>query len=1372
MEDFSDIKFEQDIFKSESKEEKLFVETNESSAEPVLTYAKVLEQLSNDEITQLSFSDIQAVDNTTSYVRKFTGGYGDNIAALPSGLLVCCYHKEIQIWDPFNGVCVKKIQTKDYITSFALLGNNRLVIGHSNNLRSGSWDLRWIGPYSLKVWDLEKETCIKVIAVNESIDFISILPNGLISTVSGYEVNCFSDYADYYLKTIKLWDLESGKSYSPEIKTRINFNHYKVYQIAFLSNHYLACAVKLDEREWHWSDEKRKAWEDKISYQLQIWKITSRSLYLDKVLELSNQRNITVLSTLHNKFIVCASEDGALKVWDPESGDCIQTLKGHTDAVRAMAIFPDGYRVLSVSDDHTMKIWDPIKGDCLKTLIDLDIPSNSLHSYKTIFKSGVAIFPNGMVAIKSRNFQLWNPQLNLIGRKETKEVLKAVSKNKSLTALDLSNVDMFEYNENEGFYPHYWNTLASTISSIIYSHPTLTALHLDFIGFESDKLKELLVDIFDNRHLLHVWLAGAPLKINGKIRKEFSVSNALPDPIKRSIVDLLKSDGRTGFGNGCYTYALIHQEIGFSLIGDNVWKYEKPALPFKNRADSYYKLTSFFYFTQRRNERYKFITAVTEPAKSLVDQVCESLEAVFTIKCLSAESLANPNRHGELILPSYVISPTESLIDDLLGGWILLNDATWIEQKRVIMCVLDRYTQKRLGDKWLAIDKRDIKRILLLLRSCESSLKTSAEEKDFLLLLTTIEGYLAPSDEPILGYKPRQYHGLGYCPELQKGLQHIRTIFTAEFENKNRWGLSHQVKPSQTVEFCSFAENQHIVPRAKASKAMIPIEVQKEAIPQFFTAESIGTLEFISYLSRQLSRHKTLSEVAGDIKIQESGRWENVKAFASAAANLIGALLGIGGAGVSLVGHGLKAAGGAFEELKLLYKLSKKAYEALEASSEMVEILHATKEPTTVEKLEQYIRKSLGESKLTKKDQLIQFASVFGGMPRALELFIQGLVWRYEEQLARLSGKGGQQLGFLVYRHLEHFFQLDFLEWSENGIQTQLSDMSQQRLQGMLEIMWYWVGQVSFLKKENEPEGMELLGKEVITATLLLHYSGYKCLNERNETLYIDVRKIDPQTSQMTETEGCRWGYRNTSAREPIMHLFAHELSQYRKSDQLSEAGFCTSQTLKKYAAHPIRTLKSVPFTWKSELERIVILEGEVKVLQETTVSREVVEVIKENLTGEINTAKKNAATAQEEADKIEKEMNDFKGDLKNFVAVFGEPEGVEREEKIRSEANKLFHKLDEKKVDKKDSDSKNATKEAVPMSTEKPKKIANCDNESQDIIPPAMFPSISDEQPKETFYHSPISQKPLCPLVSTSSSSEEEAYGESSKTPKKHLTQ
>jgi len=67
-------------------------------------------------------------------------------------------------------------------------------------------------------------------------------------------------------------------------------------------------------------------------------------------------------------FIVSASLDQTLKVWDAPTGEERRTLRGHTDVVSGCAISPLGDTIVSASYDNTLKVWDACTGACLSTL--------------------------------------------------------------------------------------------------------------------------------------------------------------------------------------------------------------------------------------------------------------------------------------------------------------------------------------------------------------------------------------------------------------------------------------------------------------------------------------------------------------------------------------------------------------------------------------------------------------------------------------------------------------------------------------------------------------------------------------------------------------------------------------------------------------------------------------------------------------------------------------------------------------------------------------------------------------------------------------------------------------------------------------------
>ena len=67
-------------------------------------------------------------------------------------------------------------------------------------------------------------------------------------------------------------------------------------------------------------------------------------------------------------FMVSASSDGSLGLWDVARGVQIGALVGHAGEVNGCDVAPDASLVASVSSDGAVKIWDPRKASCLATL--------------------------------------------------------------------------------------------------------------------------------------------------------------------------------------------------------------------------------------------------------------------------------------------------------------------------------------------------------------------------------------------------------------------------------------------------------------------------------------------------------------------------------------------------------------------------------------------------------------------------------------------------------------------------------------------------------------------------------------------------------------------------------------------------------------------------------------------------------------------------------------------------------------------------------------------------------------------------------------------------------------------------------------------
>ncbi|KXX77775.1 Vegetative incompatibility protein HET-E-1 [Madurella mycetomatis] len=67
-----------------------------------------------------------------------------------------------------------------------------------------------------------------------------------------------------------------------------------------------------------------------------------------------------------------------VKIWDPATGQCVATLKGHSHPVNSVAWSYDSSRLASASYDMTVKIWDPATGQCVAMLKGHSHPVNSV----------------------------------------------------------------------------------------------------------------------------------------------------------------------------------------------------------------------------------------------------------------------------------------------------------------------------------------------------------------------------------------------------------------------------------------------------------------------------------------------------------------------------------------------------------------------------------------------------------------------------------------------------------------------------------------------------------------------------------------------------------------------------------------------------------------------------------------------------------------------------------------------------------------------------------------------------------------------------------------------------------------------------------
>ena len=139
-------------------------------------------------------------------------------------------------------------------------------------------------------------------------------------------------------KTIKIWRLDSY-----ELVNTITTDE-GIFTFCLLSNNTLACGS--------------------------IKNIFIFSLNDHKLIKMFKAHDgfITCLNKLSNDLLISASFDKTIKIWNLNSFECINELKGHLDRINNLELISNGNVIVSCSSDKSIKLWNIKTGACLKTI--------------------------------------------------------------------------------------------------------------------------------------------------------------------------------------------------------------------------------------------------------------------------------------------------------------------------------------------------------------------------------------------------------------------------------------------------------------------------------------------------------------------------------------------------------------------------------------------------------------------------------------------------------------------------------------------------------------------------------------------------------------------------------------------------------------------------------------------------------------------------------------------------------------------------------------------------------------------------------------------------------------------------------------------
>jgi len=257
--------------------------------------------------------------------------------------------------------------------------NSETKEDENKDTKNNTFFLTSSGDHSIKLWDLNKDLCYKTFMGHSKIVWdVSVCEPSTKSPSSFKSSSMFLSASGDSI--VKLWDMEKGTC----------LRNYKGHSAAVVSVESLPgkfltgsndCTIKLWDMETGYCFQSYDAEHSYAGITIEPVKKCSSDIFLsacwDQTIKLwdmksgscirtflGHSKSVEKVVSLDDKTFLSASDDHNIKLWDMGTGKMIHTFKGHTDCVTSIATLDEKFFV-SVSGDGSAKLWNLLSGECL-----------------------------------------------------------------------------------------------------------------------------------------------------------------------------------------------------------------------------------------------------------------------------------------------------------------------------------------------------------------------------------------------------------------------------------------------------------------------------------------------------------------------------------------------------------------------------------------------------------------------------------------------------------------------------------------------------------------------------------------------------------------------------------------------------------------------------------------------------------------------------------------------------------------------------------------------------------------------------------------------------------------------------------------------
>jgi WD40 repeat protein len=272
----------------------------------------------------------------------------------PDGSIISagCNDGKILVWNIDSGECICDLDGhSDRVISLSQSADNcRIISGDSNG--------------TMKVWNIENRSSVeKPEQHDRGVANICITTDGKNAITSGFDEN------------IKIWDIEStaclktleGQNGTMNLLTLLPDDEHFISGSSVLYN----------------GDTCIRLWD--IGSEKNVYKFSGHEDHLN-----------SLSVTPDGRHIISSSRDKTIRVWQIDSGECIQTINMNTSDFEIAAVMNDSNRIVvllgndyNTNDHKIIQVWNLEKEECIQN-IEKD-PVNAFQYIKTAKDGRLAV---------------------------------------------------------------------------------------------------------------------------------------------------------------------------------------------------------------------------------------------------------------------------------------------------------------------------------------------------------------------------------------------------------------------------------------------------------------------------------------------------------------------------------------------------------------------------------------------------------------------------------------------------------------------------------------------------------------------------------------------------------------------------------------------------------------------------------------------------------------------------------------------------------------------------------------------------------------------------------------------------------------------